>query len=404
MKITNNWRTYNSEYVINNFFSALYSFGITRICNITGLDFIGIPIYNVIRPRATTLSVSCGKGITHNDSIVSGVMESIETDVAENFDVSKTIVSSFSDLPINNKLPLSSLPLHPLSSFHVDTQYNWLLLNSISSNQAFFYPALSIGLRSYDYVDPLPCFRSGSNGLASGFSHDEALLSGLYELVERDSIMLWKYFTNVRRVPSSIIEHQSIPFQSSKSLLDLITATGLRVIIQDISSDIKLPVFKCLIGGSIDATISVTEGYGCHHNLEIAINRSITEAVQARTAIIAGSREDYSHRTYAASKHQFNVFCKLYESIYIDPFTSDPLESSNGSISENILDIKNRLRSIGFEQILIYRFEVPIPPFHVSRVVVPGFEDLQSDIYNPSQRMCEFHPTNLGFRSLFLKP
>jgi ribosomal protein S12 methylthiotransferase accessory factor len=34
--------------------------GITRIANVTGLDCIGIPVVNVVRPNARSLSVSQG--------------------------------------------------------------------------------------------------------------------------------------------------------------------------------------------------------------------------------------------------------------------------------------------------------------------------------------------------------
>src|SRR5258708_7120677 len=55
----------------------LAGFGITRLANITGLDTIGIPVWTVVRPLGLSLSVSQGKGITHELATVSGIMECI---------------------------------------------------------------------------------------------------------------------------------------------------------------------------------------------------------------------------------------------------------------------------------------------------------------------------------------
>ena len=62
---------------------ALSNFGITRVANITGLDTIGIPVWTVVRPLGRSLSVSQGKGVTHELAVVSGIMESIEVFHAE---------------------------------------------------------------------------------------------------------------------------------------------------------------------------------------------------------------------------------------------------------------------------------------------------------------------------------
>ena len=38
--------------------------GITRLADVTGLDNIGIPVFQAIRPNARSLSVSQGKGVS----------------------------------------------------------------------------------------------------------------------------------------------------------------------------------------------------------------------------------------------------------------------------------------------------------------------------------------------------
>ena len=57
--------------------------GVTRIGDITGLDRIGIPVFQAILPLSRNLSVKLGKGRTEAASAVSAAMEAIETGETE---------------------------------------------------------------------------------------------------------------------------------------------------------------------------------------------------------------------------------------------------------------------------------------------------------------------------------
>src|SRR5262249_21639866 len=62
----------------------LADFGITRCADITRLDAdLGMPVFAAIRPRATVLQSSAGKGLSVAAAKVSALMEAIELDVAE---------------------------------------------------------------------------------------------------------------------------------------------------------------------------------------------------------------------------------------------------------------------------------------------------------------------------------
>ena len=44
----------------------------------TGLDWVGIPVYQAARPNSRSLSVSQGKGLTPTQAKVSALMEALE--------------------------------------------------------------------------------------------------------------------------------------------------------------------------------------------------------------------------------------------------------------------------------------------------------------------------------------
>src|SRR5579863_8210093 len=62
----------------------LADIGITRVANITGLDYVGIAVATCIRPTAKHLSVSQGKGLSQELAEISAIMEAAEAFHMEN--------------------------------------------------------------------------------------------------------------------------------------------------------------------------------------------------------------------------------------------------------------------------------------------------------------------------------
>ena len=56
----------------------LSSLGITRVANVTGLDYLGISVVMAVRPNSYNLSVYQGKGVTLDAARASAVMEAYE--------------------------------------------------------------------------------------------------------------------------------------------------------------------------------------------------------------------------------------------------------------------------------------------------------------------------------------
>lgn len=57
--------------------------GISRVANITGLDRVGIPVFQTVRPNALHISVSQGKGLCDASAETSALMEALEIVHAE---------------------------------------------------------------------------------------------------------------------------------------------------------------------------------------------------------------------------------------------------------------------------------------------------------------------------------
>jgi hypothetical protein len=73
-------------------------FGITRLGSITGLDRLGIPVAQVVRPLSLSNAVSQGKGRSIAQAVAAALMESIETFAAERIPASDIDITTANDL------------------------------------------------------------------------------------------------------------------------------------------------------------------------------------------------------------------------------------------------------------------------------------------------------------------
>ncbi|MCP9881885.1 YcaO-like family protein [Cyanobium sp. Alchichica 3B3-8F6] len=393
---SNNWRKLHSSEALMLLLPRLKTYGITRVANITGLDFLSIPVYTAYRPRAFSLVVSCGKGITHADSAVSAIMESIETDVAENFPSELLLHAPYSTINKDLSLHLEYIPVLESSVFNVDTVFSWLPCRNMYTGKTKYVPAASVGLSHHLIRDPLNTFVWGSNGLASGFSQDEARLSALYELIERDAVISWQILIRRGMVKDACIDLNTISYSSTIGLVNAIHEAGLQLYLFDRASDLGLPVYRAAIYSPYDTTIRFAEGLGCHHSDEIAINRAITEAVQSRTVIIAGSRDDLTLEKFH-SLSEMNINEQYLERLICE--NHSPLSNEFLKSFDAVDDILRRLRQKGFLDAFEFVFPHEVEEISVVRVIVPGLQSYSHRHSVPLNRSVQFTPRLSGLRS-----
>jgi ribosomal protein S12 methylthiotransferase accessory factor len=105
-----------------------------------------------------------------------------------------------------------------------------------------------------------------SNGLASGNEHTEAVLHGLYEVIERDATTLWALEEPVRQ-QQRCIALETIDDADCQAVLQAFAAAGVSVGIWDMTTDVGLPAFACMIAEAERSTLRLlypTHGMGCH--------------------------------------------------------------------------------------------------------------------------------------------
>lgn len=267
--------------------------GITRLADVTGLDWVGLPVYQAIRPRSRNLAVSQGKGLTRSQAKVSALMESLETFHAEQI-AQPTVRATVGALRGELAYDPYQLELSAPSFLADETLLDWVQATDLSTGAPTWVPRrlceLDVSLVERCYV---PLFLASSNGLASGNTVAEALIHGLCEVVERDS--LWRCAPS-RLDPERSVAPATVTPRLARRVLDRFAGAGLRTHIADLTGPTDLPCFEVWLDHP--ESPSLYGGTGCHPSRLTALLRALTEAAQSRLTYIAGSRDDIARAAY----------------------------------------------------------------------------------------------------------
>ena len=287
-------RTRPIEETLDRLRPLMPALGITRVADVTGLDRIGIPVMMSVRPNSRGLSVQQGKGLSREAALASAVMESVESFAAEQDSVAVRHLASAA--------PAVLLPRHALLTGLAPGD----LVACIEGHDLFTGAVAWVPQDLVRFDASLPSapalFRSGTNGLATGNTHDEALLHAVCELVERDAEALWLPAPREHR-DRSRIDPRTIDDPTVHGLLDRFAAADLPVEVWDMTSDIDIPVFGCEIDDRHGSGhyLGPSGGAGCHPSAAVALCRALSEAAQTRLTGISGSRDDIEPERYLLS-------------------------------------------------------------------------------------------------------
>ncbi|MGW6455089.1 YcaO-like family protein [Streptomyces sp. NPDC055078] len=276
----------------------LMAYGITRVADVTGLDDIGIPVTMAVRPLARTLSVAQGKGATLAAARVSGAMEAIEAWHGERAVPTADVRAPAGDLGL--PYPVTALESHPGSLVTGRTVLDWITARSALDGEPVLVPAACVQLgREAHGQWRLHLHSASTNGLASGNTRAEAIVHGLAELIERDTISA----LTDGRGRGRLVDPDSIADEHCAALIGRLRAAGVWLELWHLPNRFEVPVMSCYLWREDQPTLLVS-GSGAHLDPYVALSRAITEAAQSRLTQITGSREDIHPAAYRPAVHR----------------------------------------------------------------------------------------------------
>lgn len=385
------WRSRSADDLLASIEPHYRRMGITRVANVTGLDIIGIPVWQAIRPNSRGLAVSQGKGITHSLAKASAVMESIESWHAERLDLPCRIESFAGLAPTGRVIDPQALPLDRNGRYHPQAPIPFCSMTDVATGEAWWIP---FELVHTNMVLPLVAgsgtFARNTNGLASGATPVEAVLHALCEVIERDSHTVWHY-GNHPDIGRTRIDPAAIVEPAARALLDQLDTAGIDVFLWDLTSDVGVPCVRAVISdrlAEIDLNpVPASGGFGCHPDPRIAMTRAITEAAQSRVTVIAGARDDLtrSRQRHVQREEIYEHWRRQREEP--TPMRWDHPRPTGSTVEDDLREILARLAACRLSQVLYLDLSLPDLPVSVARVVVPGAEGPHTTpAYAPGRR------------------
>jgi thioglycine synthase len=375
--------------------AQLDRFGITRVTDVTGLDVVGIPVWHTVRPEAAPglNTVTSGKGQTSEASRVSAIMEAIERSCGEPAG-RPTVIHSYAEMK-HERLTLDPLRLIPRRN-HAWTPWTlmtWWPARALRYDVEVWAPALTM-------FTPFPpeanLIGSNTAGLASGNNRDEALLHGLYEVIENDC----QAFAEVLNIGYRI-RPETLP-DAARELLERFERASVEVTVHACVNGIGIPSFFAMTEDKYagDAML-FNGGCGCHLDPSIGVLRAITEAAQSRVGVIAGAREDINRQEHRRAASYGDLRDKLHRWSEGRPWRSfdDFPVRTTGTIKGDLSVALEALSADGLDLVLDTELAPADLPFSVVQVVVPGAEFAHLDAGRVGPRLRKAQQASEGARA-----
>jgi ribosomal protein S12 methylthiotransferase accessory factor len=227
-----------------------------------------------------------GKGVTRDEAKVRALGEAVERYCATQPNWERTVRASRADLGPQALDPTDCVlysdrqyaqPGFGYTRYSRDTKMTWTYGTALLGREVILVPAILVYLTEmWEQHDEHICC-PGSNGLATGVTLDNAILNGLFEVIERDAFMVsW-----LSRRPCHRID-----FSRQQGLLATIGSHylrfGIEVVVVELTTDLPVYVMMALAvdrGGVGPATVI---GLGAGLDPAFAIEKALFEVCQAR--------------------------------------------------------------------------------------------------------------------------
>jgi ribosomal protein S12 methylthiotransferase accessory factor len=274
-------------------------------------------------------------------------------------------------------------PGFPYRRFDEAAPLPWVAAHSITRDRQVLVPAVAVFMAPVDPPGIAPLVQQTTNGLACGNTLEEAILSGLCEVVERDASML----TWLRRTSGPHLDCSSVEDPRLARCLQLFEQARVGVDLIDITTDLDIPcVLAATRLGSRHAHAPV---FASAANLSsaVAASRALEELAQCipwvKALIDRGRARPPIPVDRVSTTEDHVVWAAAPERQQLVRFLTagagrssrdDDRNESRGDVLDDLFTCLRRLAERGLEVLVTDLTPPDIADIglHVVRVLVPG--------------------------------
>jgi ribosomal protein S12 methylthiotransferase accessory factor len=353
---------------------------VTRLYDVTPLDWIGLPVWTAVTPLALDLTIHAGKGTTAAAARISAAMEAIERVSAEEVSPERVLHSRTFVSIVSSGDPVvdpASFDLPFETRYQPDRPVSWIQGIDLLAGDEPWVPLDLVVNPPYEGI----CIGVETNGLAAGNTVTEATLHAFHELIERDALAVSQfadlYAAPDARLPLTIIANETLP-SNAAAYVERLGALGLRVVIEQVPSDFDVPVFLAAIYDSAfpgrEGGVVRFEGAGADLDPSWAVTRAICEAIQTHSVEVLGARDTAEVGGGSLRLAPDDLVRRILTPSATKSFAplAAPLPDD---LYSRLLMVLERLRAGGLERNIVVDLTRPHLGIPVVRVLVPGLQN-----------------------------
>ena len=343
-----------------------------------------------------------GAGLTREGAYRAALGEAVERYCSSAFFKEDLIFGTYAEIQRGGRAigPGDIALFHPAQREHIhyswfteSTKLCWRLGRSLTHGDPVYVPASLVHVPYYGFYRDEGEESIGpgiSTGQASGYSEDAALLSGLYEVIERDAVsILW-----LNRLPVPKIDVASSPALAA-IVAEHFERDGIECTLFDMTLDIAVPSVFALMIDRTGPTPMICTGGATHSNPEHAAEKALVEAAQTlQWARYLGKRDaPFIIEPDYANIDDFEKHVYLYGygnrlrsfDFLIDSARTVALDSLPGAAYDSTADelrgVRTRVEARGYEVLAVDLTTVDVAEcgFSVAKVLVPQLQQLEGD-------------------------
>lgn len=219
----------------------------------------------------------------------------------------------------------------------------------------------------------VPVALADSNGNAAGTSLEDAVLQGLFEVIERDAVALWWY--NRTRQPAVDLDafHELWLEETREGYKEL----GRELWVLDLTADLDVPVMAAVSRRVGAPREHIALGFGAHSDPRIALRRAVTEMNQLVPALLQ-EHPPWLDQGFDLDADRWWRTATVDNQPYLlpDPTTRPRAPFDYGykpcpDLRDDVETVHGRLQALGLELLVLNqtRPDIGLP---VVKVIVPG--------------------------------
>lgn len=341
--------------------------GVSEILDITRKDRLGIPVWCTVRPRERLGKVTAGAGITPVEAQCAAMMGTVER-YCSAYSGGIMDIASYEEVGLTRAVDPEELilPRKP----EIGEKLHWVAGQDILYDEQIFIPANAV----YHPYDPIglanQLFRSDPNGLGAGNVPEEAVIHGIYEVIERDALSRAETNQSLGR---HLFPEEGTP---AETLMETFAAEGIEITMWLLDDTYGIPTVAAVADDTVTRDpFMITMAASTHPDTGVAAMCTLLKLARNRASQIftdeIGIHSGRSSMVEKAGYERYKRINRIWfadaQSVSAEDIRSTQYTATDEEFSAAIAAVAPYTDRICVADLT----KTPLPAW---RIVIPGFE------------------------------